>query len=444
MTALTYIRALQYADLPPHIRTRAELCLLDLIGTAIGGAPTRLSQIIRDHAADQFQGRHPMLFDGRPASAAGLALAGGMTIDALDGHDGYNPAKGHVGCGLFPAALALALEAGQTDGAEFLTTITMGYELGSRLALALHATVPDYHTSGAWVAVATAAAGARLMKLDHAQTAHALGIAEYHGPRSQMMRCIDHPTMLKDGSGWGAMAGTSAALLARAGFTGAPALTITDPQDIWDDLGTTWLIDQQYFKPYPVCRWAQAPVEAALALRREHNLTGDNIAGIEVATFHESTRLATNEPKTTEEAQYSTSFPTAVALARGAITAADISDDALQNPEILRLSRAMTMVEHDHANTNFPSGRLARITLTLRDGTKLQSGWTSPRWDRVHPPTEGELRAKFHDLADSALGPVRANTIESALHDLPKNGLTPLTDLIRQPISRATTSGKAS
>ncbi len=54
-----------------------------------------------------------MLFDGRTASAAGLALAGGMTIDALDGHDGYNPAKGHVGCGLFPAALALALDAGR-------------------------------------------------------------------------------------------------------------------------------------------------------------------------------------------------------------------------------------------------------------------------------------------------------------------------------------------
>lgn len=31
------------------------------------------------------------------------------------------------------------------------------------------------------------------------------------------MRCIDHPTMVKDGSGWGAMAGVSAALLAADG-----------------------------------------------------------------------------------------------------------------------------------------------------------------------------------------------------------------------------------
>ena len=135
---------------------------------------------------------------------------------------------------------------------------------------ALHATTPDYHTSGAWIAVAAAAAGARLLNLGPDQTAHALGIAEYHGPRSQMMRCIDHPTMLKDGSGWGAMAGVSAALLARAGFTGAPALTLERPHPLWDDLGDRWLICAQYFKPYPVCRWAQAPIEAILALRRAH------------------------------------------------------------------------------------------------------------------------------------------------------------------------------
>ncbi|MDJ0626912.1 MAG: MmgE/PrpD family protein [Rhodobacter sp.] len=444
MDTLEFLHSLRYTDLSPQIRTRAELCLLDLIGIAIGGTATGLSEIIRSHAAAQFGGRHPMLFDARPTSAAGLALSAGMTIDALDGHDGYNPAKGHVGCGLFPAALALALEAGRTDGAEFLTTIVVGYELGSRLGVGLHATAPDYHTSGAWVAVAAAAAGARLLRLGPDRTAHALGIAEYHGPRSQMMRCIDHPTMVKDGSGWGAMAGVSAALLARDGFTGAPALTIADPADLWSDLGVNWLIDKQYFKPYPVCRWAQAPVEAALALRRRHTLTAQDIAAIEVATFHESTRLATQEPKTTEEAQYSTSFPTAVALVRGAVTPADITGDALHDPEILRLSRAMTMTEDAGANARFPAYRPARVTLTLRDGTQLTSDWTEPRWDADNPPTEAALRAKFHDLADPLIGPARAARIESALSDLPKTGLQPLYDQLIQPISRDTTAARAS
>jgi len=438
MDAHDFIHALSWADLPAGIATRVELNLLDLIGVAIGGSTTRLSGIIRDHAASQFGGRHPMLFDARGTSAAGLALAAGMSIDSLDGHDGYNPAKGHVGCGLFPAALALALEAGVTDGTEFLTTIAMGYELGSRLGVALHASVPDYHTSGAWVAVAAAATGARLLGLDADQTAHALGIAEYHGPRSQMMRCIDHPTMLKDGSGWGAMAGVSAALLARDGFTGAPALTMAGPPEIWADLGTRWLVDEQYYKPYPVCRWAQSPIEAALALRAAHGLQSRDIAAVEVASFHEATRLATNAPRTTEEAQYSTSFPTAVALVRGAVTPDDITDDALQDPEILRLSRAMTMVEDAEANAAFPHKRLGRVTLTLRDGTRLQSPLVTPRWDAVAPPSEADLRAKFHAFADPVVGAPRAGAIESALQDLPALGLAPLYGLITQPISRET------
>jgi len=37
---------------------------------------------------------------------------------------------------------------------------------------------------------------------------------------------INSPTMVKDGSRWGAMAGVSVAYLAANGFTGAPAFTV--------------------------------------------------------------------------------------------------------------------------------------------------------------------------------------------------------------------------
>ena len=143
---------------------------------------------------------------------------------------------------------------------------------------------------------------ARWMKLSPALTREALGIAEYHGPRSQMMRCIDFPTMVKDGSGWGAMAGVSAALLAKAGFTGAPALVWegADVADLWRDLGKRWRIMEMYFKPYPVCRWAQPPITASLGLLRKHGVSGADIAKIKVETFHNAVRLATRTPKTTD------------------------------------------------------------------------------------------------------------------------------------------------
>ncbi|WP_420863057.1 MmgE/PrpD family protein [Algirhabdus cladophorae] len=436
---ISFIHQTKWADIPQPAQRRAKLAMLDLIGTGIGGAPTRLSQIIRDHANEEFGGTVPMLFDHRCASAAGAALAGGMTIDALDGHDGFNPAKGHIGACVLPALLAMAYETGCTDGAEILTALTVGYEVGSRLAITLHDTTPDYHTSGAWAAVAVAAVGARLYRLDAVQTGHAMGIAEYHGPRSQMMRCIDHPTMLKDGAGWGSMAGVSAVKLAAKGFSGAPALTQSGPA--WDDLGQVWRIMEQYFKPYPVCRWAQAPIEAVLNLRAQNNLTSLDVAKISISTFHESIRLATNHPKTTEEAQYSTSFPTAVAMVRGTVGPMDIADEALNDPEILRLSKTMELSEDASANAAFPLRRYAKVQLTLKSGQICESARFEPRWDHTNPPSAADIIAKFTDWT-ADLHP-QAHDIQTAVMGLDTTGLAPLATLIYQPIKRATKSGKS-
>ncbi|MEO0678008.1 MAG: MmgE/PrpD family protein [Pseudomonadota bacterium] len=334
------------------------------------------------------------MFRAGRASAPGVALAGGMTIDAIDAHDGYNPAKGHIGCGVLPALYALGPDA---SGKAFLEAFVAGYELGARLSVTLHETAGDYHTSGAWVAVAAALAGGHMAGLDARALAHAAGIAEYHGPRSPMMRVIDHPTMLKDGSGWGAMAGVSAVELARAGFTGAPAATLHGPH--WDDLGAAWRMEEQYIKNYPVCRWAQPPVEACLALQRAHGFAAADVAQIVITTFHESTRLAMAEPSTTEEAQYSTSFPVALALAHGRLGPDEVQGAMLTHPEVLRLSRATRMEEDPAANARFPAKRIARARITLRDGQTHVGGWHEAQWDATAPATRAEMEAKFRAYA---------------------------------------------
>jgi 2-methylcitrate dehydratase PrpD len=428
------IHGLTWSDLPHDVKRRTEMCLLDVIGVAAGGHDIKLSHIIRDHAAETYGGTAPMLFDARTASPAGVALAAGMSIDALDGHDSYYPAKGHIGVSLFPTTLTLAHQV-QTNGQEFMTTIAMGYEFGARVSEAQHATVDDYHTSGSWGAVMCAAAAARLLRLDHDQTRHALGIAEYHGPRSQMMRCIDFPTMVKDGSGWGAMTGISAAQLAAKGFTGAPAITVEDAPQYWGDIGERWLIMNQCFKEFPVCHWALAPVQGVLALTRAPNLSSGQVDHIEVETFHNSICLATSRPTSTEGAQYSTSFPCAVALVRNGITPQDIADGSLDDPEILRLSTGLIMTESNYANENFPAKRFAKVALILKDGSRLQGDYLTPRWDFTNPPTDAELRAKYHALADPVLGVARATAIEDALANLPDTDLAPLTDLLFQPIN---------
>lgn len=418
-----FLHDTQAGDVPDEVLGLGRRWLLDLIGIAAGGTSTRLSGIICNHVADHFAAgrrRSRILFDGRAASPVGAALAGGMTIDSLDGHDGHKLAKGHVGCGVLPALLAVSEAEGKADDRAFLTALVIGYELGTRAGIALHRTTPDYHTSGAWIAIAAAALSARVLGLDHARTRETIGIAEYHGPRSQMMRCIDFPTMVKDGSGWGAMTGVSAAYLAADGFTGAPAISVEgeDVTDLWSDLGANWRIAEQYFKPYPVCRWAQPPLQAVLNLRAAHGIASEDVERIEITTFHQSKRLATRYPQTTEEAQYSTAYPTAVALVRGGVTPDDVMEESLGDPEIRRLAASMVVTESDEYNAAFPARRFADVKLVLRNGKVFDSGRTEAIGDPEAPMPMDRVRAKFHAYATPKLGTDRCRTIEAAVDRL--------------------------
>ncbi|MEQ8400723.1 MAG: MmgE/PrpD family protein [Roseitalea porphyridii] len=425
-----------FGALPETVRQQTRRCLTDLIGVAAAGSRTDLGTIIAAHATDQFAaGARPasILFDphGRKASAAGAALAGGMTIDAVDAHDGHPLTKGHAGCGLFPALLALAeTEAPNMPLEVFLGHLAVGYEIAIRCGIALHATAPDYHTSGAWIAVGIAATGAPILKLDRAAMRHAMGIAEYHGPRSQMMRCIDHPTMVKDGSGWGAMAGVSALMLARSGFTGAPALTVQDPAvaDLFADLGNRWRIGEQYFKPWPVCRWAQPAVEAAFSLRRDHVVDPADIAAVRVRTFHEATRLAARLPADTEQAQYSLPFPMAAMLVHGRLGVAEISATGLVDAAVLDLAGRIELIDDARFNAVFPAERWAEVEIDLPDGRTIRSAPLTARGDADAPLSDDEITAKFHALMCEAGQADRASPIERMV-------MTPGTATVRDLIA---------
>lgn len=410
---IDFIHGLSFAQLPREVVHQARRCLLDLVGVAISGRQTALSRIAHDFAVDHLgAGRKGarLLFDGRRVSAAGAAFAGATTIDSFDAHDGHALTKGHAGVAIMPALLAVAdaeglLEDGALDGEALLTGLVLGYEIATRAGIALHASACDYHTSGAWNSLGCAAVAARLLGLDGERTRHALGIAEYHGPRSQMMRCIDHPTMVKDGSGWGALAGVSAAYLAKDGFTGAPAVTLEAPEQaaIWADLGERWLILDQYFKPWPVCRWAQPAIEAASSLLGRHQFEASDIDLIEVETFHQAVRLGAQLPASTEMAQYAIGFPLASFIVRGRLGAEEIGGAGLADPAIKEMLQRIRLVEAAELSRRFPAERLARLRIVLKSGHIAESDVSSARGDRRRPLTDADLWAKF-DLYAALLG----------------------------------------
>jgi len=252
-----------------------------------------------------------------------------------------------------------------------------------------------------------------------------------------MMRVIDHPTMLKDGSGWGAMAGVSAGMLAARGFTGAPAITIESPEaaGYWADLGRRWLIMEQGFKVHAVCWWAQPAIEASLQVAREAKLAVEEIRQVEVHTFEKATHLDHPRPATSEEAQYSLTFPVAAALrawdengqAWFGLGPEHLLEAHLSDERVLSLADRVRVVEAPDLSQRFPDKFLARVVITMNDGREFQSGDVTFRGELDHPLSEEQILGKFRWLTGGLVPAERVAAIEEMVRNLPDMpSITPL------------------
>lgn len=443
-----FVTGISWDALPAGVRAAAGRCLVDLVGVAAGGFGLPQATIVREHVlarrADASAANGgaanggaanggaanrgaAVWFTGRTTAAADAAWANATAIESLDAHDGHALTKGHAGVALLPGLLAVYARRPDAPGAELLASLVAGYELGTRLGIALHATAADYHSSGAWNAVALAIAGAAALGARGETLLHAAGIAEYFAPRGPMMRSITAPTMVKDSSGWGCRVGVEAAELACAGFTGAPAELVSGllrrpgPHQadgiggLWADLGARWRIEEQYLKPYPVCRWAQPAVEAVLLLRRRHGIEPAAIASITVGSFAEAVSLAVTQPADTEQAQYSLPFAVAAALQAGALGVTEVSGRALADPAIRRLARVVVLSEVPAYSAGFPAVRRADVTIVLHDGTRLDARGVGARGEPDEPLSQGELDAKFGSLGRRLLGAAGTAGLRRAL-----------------------------
>ena len=406
-----------WESLPEAVRRRAGVALLDLIGATVAGSRTPVAGIAATAAARAWRGSEAgILLSGLRASEPGAAFANGCLANALDIDDGYRPIKGHPGAVVFPAALAAAESRG-SSGREFLVALIAGYEVAIRAGIALHASYRDYHGSGAWGAIGAAAAAGRLLGLDVDQLTHALGIAEYHGPLAPIMRCVEHPAMVKDGIGWGAMAGVTAALLAHGGFTGLPTVLDAEP-DAASDLGRDYQIMQLYFKPHPCCRWAQPPIKGVRRILGRVTVAPEAVERVRVYTFEAATKLGPVWPKTTEEAQYSLAWPVAAALVDGGVGPEQVVGARLQDTRIRTLASRVEAVVSPDLEARFPAEALCEVEIVTKDGTAYRSGICGARGDPGNPLTDTELSDKFRVLASPVIGPDGVAEIERAVEGL--------------------------
>ncbi len=427
-------------DLPHAAIEAARWFLRDLVATAASGSGTAMATISRTVAARS--GPRPdgarVLFGGSDRVDPALAaFAGAATIDSFDAHDGHVLTKGHTGVAVLPAALAAIDRSRQpVSGRALLTTLAVGYEIGIRAGVASHRTAADYFTSGSWNCIAAAAAVGRHSDLDVDQLGQAFGIAEFSSPRGLMMRCIDEPTMVKDGSCWGAQIGVQSIDLAQLGFTASRPETIAlgTVADVWADLGSLWRIHEQYIKAYPVCRWAQPAIEAARWCAGQPGFALDQVDRITVATFAAGCRLAHAHPRSTEEAQYSLPFPVAAMLVHGDLGPRRIDGEGLADPQVLGLAARIELVEDPTANARFPHERWASVEVTLADGRTIASPSMRARGDAEEPLSPAELDVKWDELVPASLGDGRARHLKSLVDGVADlDDIEPLLEAIYRP-----------
>ncbi len=425
-----FINNITYDDFPQEVIYKAKVCLLDLLGAILGGSQTKVAGLARDFASTIWSGQDATIVTGgKVANCVGATFANAFQANAIDIDDGFRPIKGHPGALIIPAALSVG-EYRNKSGKELLEAIVIGYEVGTRAGIIWHDYYPVYHSSGSWGSMASAATTAKLLDLSIEKTYNALGIAEYQAPINPMMRCIDYPSMGKDGIGWGSPTGVTSALMASHGFTGIPSIFgFHEYSDYVNSLGKEYNILKLYFKPYACCRWAQPAIAAVLKLMTKYNLDLEEIQNINVYTFKESARLKRNLPRDTEEAQYNIAYPIAAALVDGEVGPRQILDNKLNSPDILKVLEKIEIIHDARFDEHFPMIAESEVEIILNSGAAYLSGRVTAKGDWDNPLSEQEVKDKFYWLTQQVKSKNEADKVVNMVENL--EGLESLDALMK-------------
>ncbi|MFT4009729.1 MAG: MmgE/PrpD family protein [Nocardioidaceae bacterium] len=405
---------LTWEQVPRGVRNHVAVLAADLVASSVAGRLTPTSRIAAEVAADLYGGQESLAwFDGRRLSVSGAAFANAVMANALDFDDGHRLTKGHPGAIVIPTAVAVAQRTGASL-TELMTAVVLGYEVGIRAGIVQHDRRAEYHSTGSWGSVGAAVAAGRLLGLDRAQMRHAIGLAEYHGPISLIMRSVDDPQMTKDGIGWGAQVAVSSAVLAQSGFTAVQPdfLAAAD----FGSVGAEWVVQDVYVKPFPCCRWGQSAIAAALEVRQQVPNPAD-IARVEIRTFAAAAALSDRRPVTTEEAQYNLVWPVAAALRHGHYEVADVVS-GFDDPAVHALADRITVTVDPELTAGFPDVRRAGVSVVLGDGSRIDSGLLEAHGEPGGAQWREVVATKVEQQLGRQLAPGDVDPPEVSLGDL--------------------------
>ena len=449
--------ALERDGVPQDVWQYLKLCLADAVGIAFASRHYEFSRKSLDSLGVLGSaGSSTIIGQPEPVALRDAALMNGLLIHGLDYDDTHLASVIHCSASAFPAALALA-EQRTLSGEELLLATLIAVEVDALLGTQAGGVFQQvgFHPTGVVGIFGATVAAARLMGGDVDALLRAQGVA--------LSLCSGSMAFLDDGSwtkrlhpGWAASAALQAAAMGASGFEGpseayggrfgfyslyAPGTSV-DTEVVSSQLFQEWGLRTVAIKPYPICHFNHAPVDAALALREQHGLTPD---AIESATILLDQRQfgvvvdpieAKRMPQNEYDAKFSAPYAVATALCKGRFSLADLEDAARLDEDVLMLAQRISCA-HDE-RSRYPDAFSGGLKLRLRDGTELA------HFEPINRGAEGQLlsieqvREKFLENCALTIPAAAAQQLWSTILGLDEmDDVTELMSLLRTKASGA-------
>ena len=429
---------LDYEDLSPEVVDWAKYLCLDFAGVTLNGSTTDSAKAVV-MALESVGRRGPSVIVGTNVRALPeyAAMANGTAHHSIEMDDVTNEAVLHAGVTAYPTALAMA-DVTQVSGKEFITAVTVGYDVIVRLGRSLKGAehyARGFHPTATCGTFGAAAVAARLLGLKGDSFVHALGIAgsqtsgsmEYLAQGAWTKRL--HP-------GWAAHSGIWAALLARSGYSGPTTILEgrdgflqaysgdPDPSLVLKDLGEEYLITRTSVKPHSCCRFNQGPIDCLLDLKRTYGINPMDVAEVRVGVLSAGMKLvaepieAKRNPKSVVDMQFSMPFSAAVALTHGSASLAEYQLGMPENPEVKHIMERVQCLTDPKLDALTPKMMPAWAEVVTTDGRTLRSELDYPKGDPENPVTWDEMREKFTLLSSPVISAERQREIIAAVESL--------------------------
>jgi 2-methylcitrate dehydratase PrpD len=412
-----YMAAAGARPLPAEIVEKTRHHILDTLAAMVSGSelpPGRAALALARAQA------------GRPAATVvgstivtgpmDAALVNGVLAHADETDDSHGPSQSHPGASIVPAALALAEDRG-ASGSRFLRAVTLGYEVGPRLTMALggvtfreesrrstHAFAGNFGSAAAAGCVAGLTAQQMRWLLDYASQ-QASGYAVWG-------RDSDHIEKAFVFGGMPARNGVTAALVVDAGWNGVDDVFSGadnffqvnaprgDPAVLVDRLGERFEIVNTDIKKWTVGTPIQAPLDAIENLRRRRAFDADDVRDVVVRLAPSVGAVVDNRDIPDICLQHMVAV---MLIDRTASFHAAHDKARMQDAEVLRQRRKVRYVP-DATLTPLLPARVAAVEVTLVDGTVLADRVEAVRGTVRNPMPRGEVVDKARDLMDPVLG----------------------------------------